>query len=189
MKIWSLPPLEVIAHWRSQNRTLGRTLLKLRLLTAISLSYFFILSASPIKMYFRLKATGCQIKACRDSINFQFKSIRNRGNRGKKKQKAKMENSSPSMATQTAGDISSGNVQQHFSVPSTGAQAVSIVTQDPSKGVYIVDPSQQHTALQMFSEQRLIAAAASSNQVELTSNTTTPVSAQTFVVRSLSVFI
>ena len=88
------------------------------------------------------------------------------------------------MAVPNSGDISStGNVQQHFSVPSTGTQsAVSIIAQDPSKGVYIVDPSQQHTAaaLQMFgTEQRLIAASA--NPVEISNpNTSTP--AQTIMV-------
>lgn len=97
-----------------------------------------------------------------------------------------MENGSPSMATQNSGDIPSGNVQQHFSVPTTGGQAVSIVAQDPSKGVYIVDPSQQHAALQMFGDQQRLIAAASSNQVELTSNSTTA-SAQTIVVRLLFV--
>ena len=95
-----------------------------------------------------------------------------------------MENGSATMAVPNSGDISStGNVQQHFSVPSTGTQsAVSIIAQDPSKGVYIVDPSQQHTAaaLQMFgTEQRLIAASA--NPVEISNpNTTTP--AQTIMV-------
>lgn len=95
-----------------------------------------------------------------------------------------MENGSATMAVPNSGDISStGNVQQHFSVPSTGTQsAVSIIAQDPSKGVYIVDPSQQHTAaaLQMFgTEQRLIAASA--NPVEI-SNPNTTTSAQTIMV-------
>ena len=99
--------------------------------------------------------------------------------------KRKMETTSPSMATQTPADMSSGTVQQHFSVQSTGTQAVSIVSQDPSKGVYIVDPS-QHAALQMFSEQRLIAAAASSSQVELNTNSNASASPQTIVVRKVT---
>ena len=100
-------------------------------------------------------------------------------------QKGKMETSSPSMATQTPADMSNGSVQQqHFSVQSAGTQAVSIVTQDPSKGVYIVDPSQQHATLQMFGgDQRLIAA--SSNQVELANTSNTSASAQTIVVREI----
>lgn len=94
-----------------------------------------------------------------------------------------MENNSPSMATQNSTDISTANVQQHFSVPSSGSQAVSIVAQDPSKNVFIVD-TQQHAALQMFGDpqQRLIAASASSNQVELSNNSNTPASPQTIVV-------
>ena len=95
-----------------------------------------------------------------------------------------MENGSGSVAPQNAGEISSGNVQQHFSVPSTGTQAVSIIAQDPSKGVYIVDPTQQHAALQMFGadQQRLIAAAASSNQVELANANAVPTT-QAIMVR------
>jgi len=98
-----------------------------------------------------------------------------------------METSSPSMATQTPADMSNGSVQQqHFSVQSAGTQAVSIVTQDPSKGVYIVDPSQQHATLQMFGgDQRLIAA--SSNQVELANTSNTSASAQTIVMNGQQV--
>ena len=95
-----------------------------------------------------------------------------------------METTSPSMATQTPADMSSGSVQQHFSVQSAGTQAVSIVAQDPSKGVYIVDPSQQQATLQMFGGDQRLIAAASSNQVELNSNSNTPASAQTIVVRN-----
>eukprot|EP00794_Sanderia_malayensis_P005566 gene5566-6254_t len=98
-------------------------------------------------------------------------------------------NGSPS----TPADISSGALQQNFTVSSSSAQAVGIIAQDPSKGIYIVDPSQQHAAIQMFgtADQRLMSAAtvATGNPVELatTNNSGQAVAAQTIVMNGQQV--
>lgn len=83
-----------------------------------------------------------------------------------------------------SNDIAPGSIQQQFSVPST-SPAVSIIAQDPSKGLYIVDQSQQHATLQMFTgaDQRLISAAGGGNPVELAAANANPASAaQTIMV-------
>ena len=70
--------------------------------------------------------------------------------------------------------------QVQAAVPAT--PAVSIIAQDPSKGLYIVDPSQQHAALQMFgTDQRFVTA--TGNPVELATATNASGGAQTIMVR------
>ncbi len=92
-------------------------------------------------------------------------------------------------SSSTAADISNGNIQQHFTVPSSSAPAVSIIAQDANKGLYIVDPSQQNT-IQMFgntADHRLMSSS-SGNPIELTTTTNNAgqaVGAQTIVVMYL----